>query len=345
MGFEAGSDVFVQRTGMLLDLSLPSRPSGILLMPLPRTFGVFSGPAAGGGSRIGGVTSLLDAGGSGIEGFLSVSEGEADNPREEWLLQRPLFPGGRILNGVVRVVLASSGFAMTTSVGSSSCDRYPPGLFAHAHFAVRAQGFSVYILFAQADRTYVSPSGEPCLDLSRLSFAMVLSNAAGSLDCRFSRSLRGLPFSPGESREHRDEASLAVERRLVDLASFSLTARLEGAWTIHEYGDGETVEDVRWAALASARWAPLQFSVSVSRTPEETSASLSAGASLDRRGSSFGLKGTGTKQVRGGSTGISCSADAFCSFQRKNFTLTIEAGLENLNARGLRLAVSWSTRQ
>ena len=142
MGFGAGSDVFVQRTGLLMDLSLPSPPSGILLMPLPRTFGVFAGPAAGGGSRIGCVTSLREAGGSGIEAFMSVSEGQAENPREEWLLGHPLFPGGRILNGAARFLLASPAVGVTVSVGYSSGDRYPPGLFTQAHAAVRAQGCS-----------------------------------------------------------------------------------------------------------------------------------------------------------------------------------------------------------
>jgi len=344
-GFGAGSDVFVQRSGLLLDLSLPSRSSGVLFMPLPRTFGVFAGPTGAGGSRIGSFTSLLDAGGSGIEAFMSVSEAEAANPQEEWLLEHPLFPGGRILSGAARILLSSPVVGMAASVGYSSGDRYPPGIFAHTHVALRAQGFSLYFLLAEADRTYVTPSGEPCLDLSQISCAAVFSSAVGTLDCRVSRSLHGLPFSPGQSREHRDEASIAMERRLLDLAVFSLTARLEGSWIMHEYSGGDTVNETRCAALVTARWTPLQLSVSVSRTSEETSAVIAAAASLDRRGSSLGLKGTGSMTGRGEYAAMSCSADAFFSLRGKNVTVMIEAGIEKVRAPEPRASFSWSARQ
>ena len=342
LGFEAGSDVFVQRTGFLLDLAIPARQAGALFMPIPRTFGVFYEPDGGGGQRLGCLASIGSQDGVSIEAFASLAEPPARDMGEEWLEDTAPFPGGRILVTAGRIRLGSPSLGITATLGASAGERCPPGRFIHLHCAVRTAGAGFYLLYAGADRAYLTPSGGHCLDESLISTAFVLSGSSGSADVRLSRSVRQLPFSPGPDRGHQDEASISIQRVLVSSKALLLSGRIDGSTTICTDVDGTPQEGTRRSAALVARISPFRVEASVSRgAPGAFSARLSSEASLDRQGSSTGMTGTLERLDDGPSV---LSAGTFLRLKRKDFTLSLEAEIEKLRLDGIRFSVLWAVR-
>ena len=140
LGFGAGSDVFVQRSGFLLDLSIPATQAGVLFMPIPRVLGVFYEPDGGEGQRLGCLAGIGSRDGVSVEGFASISEPPARDREEEWLQASSPFPGGKTLTTAARLMLGSPWCGVSATIGASSAERCPPGSFAHLHCAIRSTG-------------------------------------------------------------------------------------------------------------------------------------------------------------------------------------------------------------
>lgn len=119
LGFLAGSDVFTQRTGFVLDESFPAPPSGALLMPVARSLGVFYRPLDGRGDWAGCMASLLHRPGMSGEGFLSVSDPPSQSAGEKWISSCAPFAGGRILSAGARLFVETGLFGVSATAGTS----------------------------------------------------------------------------------------------------------------------------------------------------------------------------------------------------------------------------------
>lgn len=179
LGFQAGSDVFVQRTGFVLDASFPAQPSGILLMPLAGTLGVFARELSTGGEWVGCMASVLQIPGVGLEGFVSLSGPPRESMGEEWITECAPFAGGRILSGAARLLADCPPFSMTATFGASRGEMSLPGSFIHVHLAARTGALSFFLLLARADGTYTSPSGDRPPEESLVSTALQVADAGG----------------------------------------------------------------------------------------------------------------------------------------------------------------------
>ena len=349
MGFQAGSDVFVERSGFILDASFPRQQEGILLMPLPRTLGVFCEQLSGGGEWAGCMASVFQRPGMSFESFVSLSAPPRGSRGEEWITDRVPFAGGKVLCGAARFVFDSQPFAAAATFGASSGETCLPGAFLHAHFGVRVEPFRLFLLFAKADSAYCSPRGERPRDASLVSGALLVETEGGRADLRLSRSVRQPEFSPRPFLADRTEASFTVEKVLATTEQALLRARVEGGRIVHGESDGDQDSTSRCAAAATLRVSPFTFESGFGCDGTQgISARVSMEATLDHHGSLAGFQGT-VFHLEGGAQEISALFTA--RLARKSFRVTLTAGLEELKlaatppdfGKSLRLSLLWGS--
>jgi len=350
LGFQAGSDVFVQRTGFVLDTSFPAQPSGILLMPLPRTLGVFARELSTGGEWVGCMASVLQIPGLGLEGFVSLSGPPRGSMGEEWITESAPFAGGRILSGAARLLADCPPFGMTATFGVSRGEMSLPGSFIHVHLAARTGALSFFLLLARADGTCTSPSGDHPPEESLVSTAFQVADAGGEVDVRISHAICQPSFAPGLFRAGRTEASLAAEKSMAAGNQALVSVRAEGSRIIHEETDGGQGSASRCAATTAVRVSPVRLESGVACSQDEgVSARFMAEAVLDHHGSLASFEGTAS-HLDGGEQDFS----ALCSLRlgRKSFRVTVGAGLTDVRFRavgedfleGLKLSILWDSR-
>jgi len=349
LGFQAGSDVFVQRSGLLLDSSLPAHPPGILVMPLARTLGVFYQELPHGGEWMGCMASAFQRPGVSLEGFVSLSEPPPQSMGEEWITDSAPFAGGKILSSAARFVFDGQPFGMTATLGASLGEMSLPGGFLHLHLFARTGALRLFLLFARADRTYLSPSGDPPREASSISAALLLGDADGSVDMRLSRSVRppgfsSLPFLAGTT-----EAGFTAEKRLVTGSDALLSVRVAGSRTVHDETDGATDSSARFSATASLRLSPVKLESGFACSDTDgLSAKAGAERVLDRKGSLVTFEGTA---LHLGAAEPAFSTIASLRLKRKSFHATVTfgfvevrlPGLPNDLAKGLRLSLQWGS--
>ena len=351
LGFLAGSDVFVQRTGFVLDESFPAQPSGIFLMPLARSLGVFYRPLAGGGEWFGCMASVFHRPGIGAEGFLSLSDPPARSAGEEWINLHAPFAGGRILTAAARLLVETGPFGIGATVGASRGEISPPGSFCHLHAAARAGILRFYFLMGCADAGYLTPSGEPSAEARVASAALLLSDSHGSIDIRASRVVDQSSFAVHSFLASRSEASFKIETTLPAAGEALLLARVEGGTIIHRDVEGGGDPASRFFAAIGARASPLRLEVGAAcASTEGISTLVTAEASLDHRGSRAGFEGRLLHldtDARAFSTGFSFR------LERPDLHIAFSAGLDELSfcapardlPHGIRLSLEWKTRE
>ncbi len=349
LGFQAGSDVFMQRSGFLLDSSLPPRMPGALLMPWPRTLGLFWQRLPGGGEWAGCMASFVGVPGAAAEGFLGVSGPSPEDRGEEWTADSAPFAGGKVLCGAGRLALDWRPFAMTATLGASGSERALPGAFFHLHLCVRADPFAFFLLFAGSDAAYTSPSGEHPRDALLASAVLLLEGEAEKVDARLSRSVHQPGFAPGAFREQRTEASFRMEKTFTPSDDSLLSLRLEGGKIIHGAADGSCEPASRCAASAALHVSPVTLESGLGLSDSGgLSARAGAKATLDRYGSLVACDGS---VLSVGRDFPAFSAIFSARLARRRFAVTVTAGLAEVRFRalprdlgnGLRLSILWSS--
>jgi len=329
LGFQAGSDVFLERSGLVLDTSLPTRLPGVLLMPAPRALGIFYQQLPRGGDWMGGMAGFFPVPGTGAEGFLCVARPAGAGMGDDWTADVAPFVGGRVLCGAGRLVLDGGGFGMSATFGASGSETSVPGTFIHLHVTARVDPLTVFFLLGRADPSFISPSGSRPRDSSLLSAAARLEGEAGELVVRLSRSVRQPGFLPQEFLGDRMEAELRAERVLALAGDALLCVELDAGKTLQEWPDGSQEPAVQCGAAATLRIAPLSVEAGV-RQSNGDGLSTSAGArvTLDRYGSLAALEGAVLHAGRSSTQSFSVIGSA--KFSRRTFSLALSAGVDEV---------------
>ena len=121
LGFSPSSDVFQERTTLVLDGELSSASQGVLLMPACGLCGVFCRPVRAGGNEYGAFGRVPLAPGAAAEAALLASRPRAQEPPDEWFLSHGPFPGGDITELCARFAASSPalGFSLTSGISSA----------------------------------------------------------------------------------------------------------------------------------------------------------------------------------------------------------------------------------
>ncbi|HUI71174.1 MAG TPA: hypothetical protein VL354_11705, partial [Spirochaetia bacterium] len=347
MGFQAGSDAFVQRSGLTVSSSLPARSPGILLMPVPQALGVFYQQLAGGGQWMGCLAGVFERPGVSLEGFFSLSEPPPESMGDEWFADTAPFAGGKILSSAARLVFDGQPFGMTVTLGTSLGEMSPPGGFLHLHLCAGTSQLRIFLLLSRADSTYLSPSGDPPRDASSISAALRAGDADGSVDARVSRSVRQPGFSPRPFFADTTEAGFSAEKCVVTSADALLSLRVGARRIIHRNTDGAAVFSSRSSGMASLRVSPFTLESGISCSDSEGfSPSVAAERVFDRHGSLVAFEAAAAHLDAAEPT---FSTFASLRLKRKSFHASVTFGLADLGlresaaglAKGLRLSLEW----
>ncbi len=331
LAFQAGSDVFVERTAFVLEESFPAPPSGVLLMPVSRSLGVFCRSLADGGQWIGVMASAFHRPGVSVEGFLSMANPPAQTAGEEWLSAQAPFAGGRVLSSAGRLLVETGPLGLAATMGISQGELVPPGTFCHFHASLRTGVLGLYLLLGTADTGYTSPAGEHPAETRMASAALRLSSSQGSADLRVSQATGHPSFSPHPFLAARSEASFEVERMLPLPGETLLRACLQGSTIIHADPDGAREASRRCSALLGVHVSPFRVEAGSGwSSVEGASADVSAQAALDRRGSRVALDAS-----------LPFSALLALRLAGPGFLFTVGAGWED---QGPRFSAAWSVR-
>jgi hypothetical protein len=333
LGFRAGSDVFLQRSGLVLDTSLPARQPGVLLMPAPRSLGVFYQPLPAGGDWAGCVAGFFPVPDVGAEGFFCVAGPPPGKRGEEWIADSAPCAGGRVLCGAGRFVLDSAGFGMSAAVGASGSEMCLPGTFIHLHLVARLDPLTLFFLFGKADASFTSPAGDRPRDAVLVSAAARLEEEALKAQARFSHSVRQAGFTPQPFLADRTEVDLRVERVLALAGDALLCVAVDGGKTIRGSPDGSQEPDFRCGVAATLRIAPATLEAGVEQGDAGgLSAKAGIKATLDHYGSQASLDGAVLHVDRGAR---SFSALASARFSRRTFSVTLSAGMDDVRFTAL----------
>lgn len=196
LGFQAGSDVFVQRSGFVVDSSFPAQSAGALVMPIARSLGAFYRQLPDGGEWVGCMASAFQRQGASLEGFISLARPPCESMGEEWIADSAPFAGGRILTSAARILAESRPFGMTATLGASLPETSLPGGFFNLHLWARTEGLKLFFLLSKADSTYISPSGDHSPDAGRSPRRSFWMTPAG-------RRTYGFHARSGSFRSHR----------------------------------------------------------------------------------------------------------------------------------------------
>ena len=180
LGFSPGSEVFAEPTGFRLEGALQgSCRRGLWLEPLPGRLGLFAvhrAPEAAepwlGGLFSRGPPGLLQAGGAlrlrrpgrmEVQALALWSLPPAqDAPAQEWLDERPGFPGGGLLHlgGSLRLEPPPGRLACRLLAAASGGKRVAPGLLALGRLDAEGGAWAVQGLLGACTADYRLPEGE-----------------------------------------------------------------------------------------------------------------------------------------------------------------------------------------
>lgn len=351
LGFSSGSDVFVERTGLLLDGSLPPGSPGFLCMPMPDVLGLFCLPCACGALAYGCFVNVQPAAVCRAEGFLTLTESRSESNGEEWFRASPANPGGAVMVTGVRVLLDFPGLSLGTTFGGSLCERSPPGSFWHLHGSWHWNGFFAEAILGSADGTYRRPDGMGSEGVSAFSGSVGIERPASSAKISYSLSLDQPGFAPRPLRAGREAMEIALEQDFAVAAGLDLSCRAEVEKRTTRVPSGARQETGRCSAAVKGTLGGFEADTRVDvNIPGGIDLSLSG--AFPRAGGSPRL----CLEARVERLAAACpvlTALAALHLERKDSTLTLETGIEgcaistgtNDAMKYLKLKVSWSTRR
>jgi hypothetical protein len=351
LGFSPGSDVFVERTGLLLDGSFPSGSPGFLCMPMPDVLGFFCLPCARGVLAYGVCVNIQPAAGCRAEGFLTLAESQSESSSEEWFRTGPMDPGGAVMVTGGRLLLDFPGLSLGMTLGGSHCERSPPGWFCHLHGSWHGDGLFAEAILGSTDGTYRRPGGMGSEGGSAFSGAVGIERPASDAKISYSLSFDQPGFAPRPLRASREVMEIMLEQDFAAAAGLDLSCRAEAEKRITRVPSGDRQETGRCSA--SLKW---------------TFGGLEAGTRVDVNDpGGVDISLSGGYPVAGGSPRLLLEARverlaaacpvltvlAALHLERGDSALMLESGIEGFSIRTggsealkhIRLKVSWSARR
>ncbi len=306
LGFDAGSGVFTERTGFVLNGSLSGGANpGLLIEPIPGHLGLFVCGHDGGEWTAGCFTAIGTAGFV-VEGLLEASDPPRRTAPDEWYLEAPTFSGGGVVHVAGRVRWDAAPFSGALAAGLSGCGTSPPGAFLQSSLSIGGPQAGADLLLAGVSRDYRLMDGGTSLDLLEAAARLrARGMGARAVLCHAARA-RG----PGRPRlpcmRSSARTSFLLEKDLLAVGRTAVGARAEGERTMRFDGEGRCTESA--AAGCSLVWGPADRECCVK---------------AELRDGLYGLSGA----VRGGGPAAIFSAEAGLDTDGKTASLSAAAGL------------------
>ena len=255
LGFAAGSPVFRERTALVLDSSLRSSRTGLLVAPLPGCGGLFA-REHGGGTDCGAWVRVPLGSGAAAEGLLMSSRLQMSAGGDEWLLPNNAFPGGDMTNVAGRLCVESPRFDCSFTAFGSSARWAAPGSAVDLWIRGKSPWLDAAVLLAAAQPSYRSPDG------AGLSDSWITSGSLGiGRDPRRGTAAVGitfgqdrLPFAPGPRVPCHALFQLDLERDFLVSPGAVLALRLDADKEVSWGTDGHRGDESRCGA--GLQWEP-----------------------------------------------------------------------------------------
>jgi len=251
-GFTAGSGLFTERTGFVLDGALPSSRAGVVVTPVRDWYGLFCRPGREGGTETGAFARLSPGGGAILEACAMASRPDARPVPEDWILSRGSPPGGDIANIAGRMSMVSPLFSYSLAAGTSRSAHARPGAFASVWLRGRSGDLDAAALVSGADVGYRAPDGACTPAASRISARVLLGRDRGrgivESDVSF---LVGEPgFSPRREIPTTCAVRAAFSREYSGRGTWPIAILVEADKSISRDPDGVRAETSRCSGTA-----------------------------------------------------------------------------------------------
>jgi hypothetical protein len=252
LGFSPQSDVFFEQTGLPLERSLDGGRPGLLLMPLKDALGLYCLEEGQGAPACGCFGSILSSEGSGVEGFLSFSQPDAENSGEEWFSSRAPFPGGKLLVAGTRCRISIPGAALAVALGTSRGERAAPGGFWQVRGSLHGTGAYATLLVSGMDGLYRTPRGSGFEEAQCFAAAGGISNPLGSASVRYSFTIDQPAPVPHPCRATREELAARIERILAHAGGIEIAGNLKLDKKVSHDEEGTRQDSSRYAVALRA---------------------------------------------------------------------------------------------
>ena len=254
LGFSPASDVFQERTTLVLDGELSSAAQGVLLMPASGLCGVFCRPVSTGGNEYGVFGRLPLAPGASVEAVVLKSRPGAEDPPDDWFLSHGPFPGGDVTELCARLAAVSPGLGFSLTSGISSATWTAPGAFTNLLVSGRTPWLQAAVLLAGVTSGDRSPDGSCAGGAARVSGRARLGTdrAAGFLEAGWSFSVATPPFAPGSEIPTRTTVRAELSRDFDGLSSPAVSIVIQGEKDISRESSGIRAESSRCGSTVQA---------------------------------------------------------------------------------------------
>ena len=351
LGFSPGSDVFVERTGLLLDGSLPAGPPGFLCVPIPDVIGLFCLPCARGALAYGCFVNARPSAACRAEGFLTFTESRPEDFNEDWIRDSPAVPGGAVAVTGMRVLLDFPGLSLGMTLGGSFPERSPTGSFWHLHGSWHWNGLFAEAMTGKADGTYRRPGGAGSEGVSAFSGTVGIEQPASAAKLSYSLSLHEPGFVLRPLRASREVMGIVLQQEFAPAPGLALTCRAEAERRIICDPLGARQETGRYSAAVKGTLGCLETVTRVDMN-DPGGIDLSLSGAFPQAGRSPRLR----LEARVEHFAAACpvlTALASLHLERRDSTLTLEWGIQEcaistaaMDAmKHVTLNVSWSTRR
>jgi hypothetical protein len=276
LGFGAGSPVFLEATGLRLDLSLPGSPAGFLCAPVPGSLGFFSIPFASGGEEYGCFIRAAAPSGTAVESLLILSRPPAGASGDEWYLAHAPYPGGALLDAAARFTRADPAVSLAMTMGASAGERVAPDLFVHLLFTGEGDGIDLGLLFGAAGPGYRTPRGDVSAEAALVSGAVALRGDGLTVDATYDYAVGRVGFTPGAALPTRQTIGLSVSRRYPATGKNPTRLELAGKKIISWDERARREESARCSASVRARMGRVDLQAGMECSEDGLGISLTA---------------------------------------------------------------------
>lgn len=342
LGFGPASEVFREKTGLVLDGSAdsPGLP-GVVLYAVPGRAGMYWRAAPGGGGELGLVARTVPVDGVAAE-WLAAAASPPAGSTEEWFPR--LSPGGLLVATAVRLSCGLPRVSAILTAGRSGGERVATGNFLHAAFNAGDRAASAGFLLGLSDSAYTSLSGKRCSERFKVCGELELHQPTGTVEAGLSLGTRQPPFAVSGLPAPDISARLAVEKPLAR-ESERRRLRLEVERRVGTRADGAPVDATDVSASITVSAGSLELEACASAGASGTSVQADAQWEPSGRAILLSLEGG----VRDSGSGCLLSVQAGIHFARRDSGLWIEAGMEELGltdrgrAGSVFLRAGWKT--